>query len=200
VTNFLYCLMISGWLEEERVFVCHVRLTRDPHDPEVDGVWVVCLTVVFLELWGYEPDIVVVIRWYQDVWWELHCLWILRHDLWAPRAWYQGHYCQLRHWVEVHWPIAVETQKVSRTVCWSVVVYLFIYFYSKTNQMYQCIKLFCFGMTLYMFRTVFRPSPGVCTYNRHMSTIYCCLLAGVQECTYSNRHMSNRHSCLLASK
>ena len=27
--------------------------------------------------------------------------------------------------------------------------------YSKTNQMHQCIKLFYFGMTLYMFRTVF---------------------------------------------
>ena len=30
-----------------------------------------------------------------------------------------------------------------------------IYFYSKTNQMHQCIKLFCFGMTPCMFRTVF---------------------------------------------
>jgi len=30
-----------------------------------------------------------------------------------------------------------------------------IYFYSKTNQMHQCVKLFYFGMTLYMFRTVF---------------------------------------------
>ena len=30
-----------------------------------------------------------------------------------------------------------------------------IYFYSKTNQMHQCIKLFCFGMTLYVFETVF---------------------------------------------
>jgi len=28
-------------------------------------------------------------------------------------------------------------------------------FYSTTNQMHQCIKLFNFGMTLYMFRTVF---------------------------------------------
>jgi len=27
--------------------------------------------------------------------------------------------------------------------------------YSKTNQMHQCTKLFYFGMTLYMFRTVF---------------------------------------------
>jgi hypothetical protein len=30
-----------------------------------------------------------------------------------------------------------------------------IYFYSETNQMHQCIKLFYFGMTLYMFRSVF---------------------------------------------
>ena len=30
-----------------------------------------------------------------------------------------------------------------------------MYFYSKTNQMHQCTKLFYFGMTLYMFRTVF---------------------------------------------
>ena len=27
--------------------------------------------------------------------------------------------------------------------------------YSKTNQMHQCIKFILFGMTLYMFRTVF---------------------------------------------
>ena len=29
------------------------------------------------------------------------------------------------------------------------------HFYSKTNQLHQCIKLFYFGMTLYMFRTFF---------------------------------------------
>jgi len=32
---------------------------------------------------------------------------------------------------------------------------IIIYFYSKTNWMHQYIKLFYFGMTLYMFRTVF---------------------------------------------
>ena len=30
-----------------------------------------------------------------------------------------------------------------------------VYFYSKTNEMYQSLKLICFGMTLYMFRAVF---------------------------------------------
>ena len=30
-----------------------------------------------------------------------------------------------------------------------------IYFYSTTNQIHQCIKFIYFGMTLYMFRTVF---------------------------------------------
>ena len=32
---------------------------------------------------------------------------------------------------------------------------IIIYLCSKTNQMHQCIKLFYFGMTLYMFGTVF---------------------------------------------
>jgi len=31
-----------------------------------------------------------------------------------------------------------------------------MYFYSKTNQMHQFLK-FYFGITLYMFRTVFPP-------------------------------------------
>jgi hypothetical protein len=30
-----------------------------------------------------------------------------------------------------------------------------IYFYSKTNQMHNISNLFCFGTTLYIFRTVF---------------------------------------------
>jgi len=30
-----------------------------------------------------------------------------------------------------------------------------IYFYSKTKQMHNISNLFCFGTTLYMFRTVF---------------------------------------------
>jgi len=34
---------------------------------------------------------------------------------------------------------------------------MYCYVYSKTNQMHQCLKfiLFYFGMTLYVFRTVF---------------------------------------------
>jgi len=47
--------------------------------------------------------------------------------------------------------------------------------------MHQCIKLFYFGMTLYMFRRSFRP------------------LTEVQDYTYSNRHLSDRHCCLLVS-
>ena len=34
-------------------------------------------------------------------------------------------------------------------------MYLLEYLYNKTNQMHQCIKIFHFGMTLYMFGTVF---------------------------------------------
>ena len=30
-----------------------------------------------------------------------------------------------------------------------------IHSYSKTNQMHQCLKFILFGVTLYMFRTVF---------------------------------------------
>jgi len=30
-----------------------------------------------------------------------------------------------------------------------------ISFYSKANQMHQCLKFILFGVTLYMFRTVF---------------------------------------------
>jgi len=52
---------------------------------------------------------------------------------------------------------------------------IIIYFYNKTNQMHQCIKLFYFEMTLYLcLGRSLCPSPGV------------------QDCTYSNRHLSNR--------
>jgi len=88
--------------------------------------------------------------------------------------------------------------------------------------MHQCLKFILFGVTLYMFRTVF-PSiirSSICTYsNRYLSNRYCCLLAGgypltsrqqylywsfrpssgVQDCTYSNRYLSNIYCCLLAS-
>ena len=30
-----------------------------------------------------------------------------------------------------------------------------MYFYSKTNQMHQCLKLILFEVTFYMFRTVY---------------------------------------------
>ena len=33
-----------------------------------------------------------------------------------------------------------------------------IYFYSKTNEMHQCLKFICFEVALYMFRTV---SPSI---------------------------------------
>ena len=41
------------------------------------------------------------------------------------------------------------------TVLTSIGPYIVIYFYSKTNQMHQCIKFILFGVTQYMFRTVF---------------------------------------------
>jgi len=44
------------------------------------------------------------------------------------------------------------------TCCMLVCSSVFIYFYSKTNQMHQCIKLFYFSMTQYMFRPVFPSS------------------------------------------
>ena len=52
-----------------------------------------------------------------------------------------------------------------------------IYLYSKTNKMHQCIKLFYFGTTLYMFRTVF---PSIAKSSRlyiQQPNRYCCLLA-----------------------
>jgi len=57
-----------------------------------------------------------------------------------------------------------------------------IYFYSKTNQMHQCIKFILFWNNSTCFGRSFRPSPAV------------------KDCTYSNRHMSNKYCCLLASK
>ena len=57
-----------------------------------------------------------------------------------------------------------------------------IYIYSKTNQMHQCIKLFYFGMTLYMFRTVF---PFIIRRSRlyiqqQAYVRFCCLLTSKQ--------------------
>jgi len=55
-------------------------------------------------------------------------------------------------------------------------------FYSKTNQMHQCIKFILFWKwDCTCFGRSFRPS------------------SGVQDCRYSNRHLSNRYCCLLAS-
>jgi hypothetical protein len=57
-------------------------------------------------------------------------------------------------------------------------------FYSKTNQMHQCLKFILFWNTSTCFGRSFRPSSGVhdCAYsNRHMSKRYCySLLAGTR--------------------
>ena len=69
-----------------------------------------------------------------------------------------------------------------------------IYLYSKTNQMHQCIKLFYFGMTIYMFGTVF---PSIIRSSR----LYIQQQAYVKQILLpACRHMSNRYCCLLASK
>lgn len=60
-------MTISGWLEEYEGFVVRREITSDPHDPEIDGVRVVCLTEVLLEPVSDEPDVVVVIGCYLDV-------------------------------------------------------------------------------------------------------------------------------------
>ena len=80
-----------------------------------------------------------------------------------------------------------DTRGVNNTCHANVLVYMtfigpciMIYFYSKTNEMHQCIKFIlewhptCFGRS-------FRPS------------------SGVEDCTYSNTHLSNRYCCLLAT-
>ena len=56
------------------------------------------------------------------------------------------------------------------------------HFYSKTNQMHQCIKF-----------TLFLEWHSTC-FGRSFRS-----LSGVQDCTYSNRHLSNSYCCLLAS-
>jgi len=51
----------------------------------------------------------------------------------------------------------------------------------KFNQMHQCLKFILFGVTLYMFRTVF---PSIISssslYVQQQSNRYCCLLASKQ--------------------
>ena len=86
----------------------------------------------------------------------------------------------------------------------------------KPTRYTNVSDLFIFGRHSTCCGRSFRPSSGVqdCTHsNRHMSNIYCCLLAtfiyfilewhstrfgrsfrppsGVQDCTHSNRHLSN---------
>jgi len=58
---------------------------------------------------------------------------------------------------------------------------IIMYFYSKTNWMHQCIKFILFGVTLYMFRTVF---PSIISSSRlhiQQPNRYCCLFASMQS-------------------
>jgi hypothetical protein len=58
-----------------------------------------------------------------------------------------------------------------------------IYFYSKTNQMHQCLGFILFWNNSTCFGRSIHPS------------------SGVQDCTYSNRYLSNRYCyCLLARR
>jgi len=54
-----------------------------------------------------------------------------------------------------------------------------MYFYSKTNEMHHCIKLFFYCGNTTCFGRSFRPS------------------SGVTDCTYSDRHMANRYFHLV---
>jgi len=90
----------------------------------------------------------------------------------------------------------------------------FTYFYSKSNYMEQCITFIYFGMTLYMFRTVF---PSIIrssrlyiqqqAYVKMILLLPCaavCLLASRQQhlfgcCMYSlELLMMDRYCCLIA--
>ena len=112
------------------------------------------------------------------------------------------------------------TQKVSRAVCWSVVVCLFISIV-KPTRCTNVSNYFIFQWHSTCFGRSFRPASEVqdCTYrNRRLLyvrswTPYFILewhptcfgwssrpSSAVQDCTYSNRHMSHRYCSLLASK
>jgi len=65
-----------------------------------------------------------------------------------------------------------------------------IYFYSKTNYIHQIIKFILFGVTLYMFRTVF---PCITSSSRlyiqkqayvKQILLSVCLLASRQQCLF----------------
>lgn len=72
--------MGSEQLEEERS-VGRKKMAGDPHDPEIYGVRIICLTEILLELGGGEPDVVIVVGCHPDIRYELQCLGILRHNL-----------------------------------------------------------------------------------------------------------------------
>jgi hypothetical protein len=58
--------------------------------------------------------------------------------------------------------VCFKVTDVSVCLCMYVCMYVNrFFFYTKTNQMHNISNLYYFGTTLYMFRTVFRPSSGV---------------------------------------
>jgi hypothetical protein len=60
----------------------------------------------------------------------------------------------------------------------NVYVYMYVCFYSKTNQMHEYLKFILFWNNSTYFVRSFRPS------------------SGVQNCTYSNRHLFDIHLLL----
>jgi len=68
-------------------------------------------------------------------------------------------------------------------------MHLLDYLYSKTNKMHQCSKLFYFGMTLYMFRTVF---PSIIRSSRQ----YIPQQAFVKQILLSACHQADSSICL----
>ena len=74
----------------------------------------------------------------------------------------------------------------------------------KPTRCTNVSNLFYFGMTLYMFWTVFlsiiKSSWLYIQQQAFVKQILVPASSGVQDCTYSNRHLSNRYGCPLASK
>lgn len=56
-------------------------MAGDSHDSEIYGVRIICLTEIFLEFGGCEPDVVIIVGCYPDIGYELQCFAVLRHNL-----------------------------------------------------------------------------------------------------------------------
>jgi len=66
---------------------------------------------------------------------------------------------------------------------------ILIYFYCKTNQIHQGLKFISFGITLYMFRTVFPPIISSSRLYIQQPNRYCCLLASGYPLTSRQQYL-----------